>query len=65
MRMTTGLIYKAEVYAIQGAVFEVYYKGEAIEKTYIPDLRLPSDAGIAKTRRERSTRPRMRLNRIP
>ena len=74
MRMTTELIYKDEVYAIQGAVFEVYktlgngfteevyqqclerelsmrgipfcakkelkiyYKGEAIEKTYIPDL---------------------------
>ena len=37
MRMTTELIYKDEVYAIQGAVFEVY-KGEAIEKTYVPDL---------------------------
>ena len=72
--MTTELLYKDEVYAIQGAVFEVYktlgngfteevyqqclerelalrgipfcakkelkiyYKGEAIEKTYIPDL---------------------------
>ena len=31
---------------------KIYYKGEAIEKTYIPDLRLPSDAGIAKTRCE-------------
>ena len=31
---------------------KIYYKGEAIEKTYIPDLSLPSDAGIAKTRRE-------------
>ena len=74
MRMTTELIYKDEVYAIQGAVFEVYkmlgngfteevyqqclerelsmrgipfcakkelkiyYKGNPIEKTYIPDL---------------------------
>ena len=37
MRMTTELIYKDEAYAIQGAVFEVY-KGEAIEKTYVPDL---------------------------
>ena len=31
---------------------KIYYKGEALEKTYIPDLSLPSDAGIAKTRCE-------------